>query len=363
MEVKKIETTVPNIKDAAHHKPLGDVIGEHKDRLKPETIKKLNEVSEWIIKTHEGLRRDSLTAIAENNGWSYENTKHWLNALHYATSPHHLSGEVTLSKIPKSYQSKVKGIIKAINEGSLDVGKCKKAGELFYKHSPSLDIERFHRLTIKFDNEFVEKAHNEMIDEQVKITEEIEKTLTLGLEHHKGYARSLAWKFVGKNINYFMPKLIRKTPEKILDVDLITFDSYALKMLKSVSEELKAKALFLSFAKEHEGLSEAEKKTLQGLTYFSTDGRKQLVKKGDEKEFMKNLRKMTEEWTFPGGESSEIPSQLKSALIYAYLMRNRQREESEFHKELVAIGEHIYKANQLHKDAKKTFKTIYAFET
>ena len=366
MTVRKAEGSIPIIKDAAHHKPLGDIIEEHKAKLKPDTIEKLNEVSDWVIKTHHGLRRDSLMTIAETNGWSYDNAKHWLNALHYATTPHHLTGEIIFSKIPKSYQDKVKGIIKAIDEEFLDAKKCKRAGELFYKHSPSLDVERFHRLTIKFGNIYVKKAHKEMIDEQVKVTEEIEKTLTFGLEQHKGYARSMAWKFMGKNINYFVPTLIRKTHERILDSELITFDSYALKMLKFNSEEFKAKALLLSFARKHEKFNDDEKRILNGLTYITDEGRKQLIEKGKEEEFIMNLRKITEEWTFPGRESNKIPAELKSALIYEYLRRGKpeggRSDLSEFQKELLEIGECIYKANTFYKDAKTIYKIIDAFK-
>lgn len=171
-------------------------------------LERIGRLIDWVEKTKDALRYDSLTEFAKQNKVSYETIKKDMVAVAYTIMPSEKAFDWRY--VPKSHKKDVRNIWEAYEKDRLNPWRARNAARIFLKHTPSMDIERLNRLyPIK---------SREILKFQKQIVENIEKAAEerAYAGAHIVRAYSSTWLKVGEKIHNEINRAIKQAPKEVL---------------------------------------------------------------------------------------------------------------------------------------------------
>jgi len=178
-------------------------------------VKRIQNLIDWVSKTSDALRFDSLNNFASMHGTSYDIIKNDLYALGYQLFPKPDGTYLSKEELPSTHVKMIKSIDRAINSGHFNTEKARLAVQLFLRHSPDIDQARLHRLVPAGDPvaeskqvEFAKLLQELRFEKEEYLNQFQPKKETVSA--HSLLAYSSAWKAAGEIIHSQIPNLIQK---------------------------------------------------------------------------------------------------------------------------------------------------------
>jgi hypothetical protein len=304
--------------------------------LKPERIERITRLAEWINKTPDALRADSLAEFSHRNGVSYETVKKDAVELAYACM--RAPGMYDMRFVPRSHRKSVAGISEELGK-KISKESAVKASGVFLSHVPELDVEELNRVYPAKDAETL--ALQKKIMGMVKAI--AEHKMSAGV--HPVRAFSSSWAEAGKKIHHEISKAVEEVPKEHLDEVVkniwlsnflkvqaqLQYELFRSVQSSALRKEISRKSMPVSYKRFVDLRSPGKEMTPEGMW-------KRMV--SDYKEVRRHSR--------PGHER-KLPKNLKEA------MKEMRRAPSwdSYGRMLAKFGGRFETADKLYAEAKK----------